>query len=761
MKLRGILLILGLLTLFSVILGGYFYHSAVGKAEFEKAEFQAASHMEVIKSLVNSFLVDKLKILKALSGLRELKQVLVNFNELSLNNTNLVLDNFKDSIGDCVIYVMDMQGKAISSSNRDTPESFVGKNYSFRPYFQQAANGSPFVYMALGVTSKKRGVYYSCPVYDQDKNRPVGVVVIKFPVKAIEKEITRSDFYFPGMVSMITNPQSVIFISNHKDLLYKRLWNIPEDNKIGKIAKQQQFGKESFEWAQFRLTGKNRAADQSGNKYLLYQNEIESLPGWNILHFYNFDMISKIVSTPNIRRIEHATIALCVLIGFTVLALYFMARLDIEKRINAEALLMESEEKFRSMFDQVLMGLALTETKTGRFVRVNEKYCNIVGYSKDDLYKISVMEIIHPDDRQLDSRYRERLNKGEVQNFSIEKRFIRKDNSIVWVNLTVSRLHGMDVQTNHHIAVIEDITQRKHTEDALLKSLSILDATFDATADGILVIDTKGHISTFNRKFVELWQIPGDIIELKDDALTLSFVMEQLEDSKGFLDKVNKIYSNPEMETFDELKFRDGRVFERISKPQRIKDTIVGRVWSFRDVTARFQNEAELRKLSSAVEQSPVSVVITDKEGNIEYVNPTFCNVTGYSHEEALGQNPRVLKSGYHTPDFYKELWETVLSGRVWIGDMKNKRKNGEDFWERVALAPLFNDSGIITAFVAVKEDISEQKQAEKTLKENYEVLERFRKAAVERELKMIKLKVEVNSLLSRSGQKKRYKSVV
>ncbi|MGD9174462.1 MAG: PAS domain S-box protein, partial [Desulfobacterales bacterium] len=131
-------------------------------------------------------------------------------------------------------------------------------------------------------------------------------------------------------------------------------------------------------------------------------------------------------------------------------------------------------------------------------------------------------------------------------------------------------------------------------------------------------------------------------------------------------------------------------------------------------ITKRVQEAtAELKKVSGAVEQSPVSVVITAKDGTIEYVNPTFSEVTGYSAEEAIGQNPRVLKSGDRPESFYEELWNTILSGNVWQGEFRNRKKNGEEFWESASISPIVNDGGEITHFVAVKEDITERKRAE------------------------------------------------
>jgi PAS domain S-box-containing protein len=128
------------------------------------------------------------------------------------------------------------------------------------------------------------------------------------------------------------------------------------------------------------------------------------------------------------------------------------------------------------------------------------------------------------------------------------------------------------------------------------------------------------------------------------------------------------------------------------------------------------ERTAELKKLSETVKQSPVTVVITDKNGTIEYVNPTFCEITGYSAKEAIGQNPRILKSGDYPESFYKDLWDTILSGRTWRGELLNRKKNDEEFWESASISPIKNDDGEITHFVAVKEDITAKKQMEEEL---------------------------------------------
>jgi PAS domain S-box-containing protein len=131
------------------------------------------------------------------------------------------------------------------------------------------------------------------------------------------------------------------------------------------------------------------------------------------------------------------------------------------------------------------------------------------------------------------------------------------------------------------------------------------------------------------------------------------------------------------------------------------------------------ERTAQLSKLSEAVEQSPVTVMITDKKGTIEYVNPSFSEVTGYSAKEAIGQNPHILKSGHHPDSFYKKLWETILSGKTWRGELLNRKKNGEEYWESTSISAIKNDEGDITHFVAVKQDITDQKRAEQAIWES------------------------------------------
>ena len=127
--------------------------------------------------------------------------------------------------------------------------------------------------------------------------------------------------------------------------------------------------------------------------------------------------------------------------------------------------------------------------------------------------------------------------------------------------------------------------------------------------------------------------------------------------------------------------------------------------------------EEEIHKLLHAIEQSPVVIMITNTAGNIEYVNPKFTQLTGYTKEEVIGKNPRILKSGETLPEEYKRLWDTVTSGGTWQGEFHNRKKCGKLFWESAAISPVRNAEGTITHFIAIKEDITEIKQNEQRVK--------------------------------------------
>ncbi len=190
MRLRTILLVLSLLAFLSASVGGSLYYNALHSASVKEADRQAVSRLVLIKKNISAFLSEYIKPVESLAGIGALYDLLNNpADRNALKTANTVLDHFKRSLDVQVCYLMDYQGNTVASSNRDASDSFVGKNFAFRPYFTQAFHSAPATYMAVGTTSGKRGVYFSYPVFDRQKESPIGLVVIKAPIDQIEKEL--------------------------------------------------------------------------------------------------------------------------------------------------------------------------------------------------------------------------------------------------------------------------------------------------------------------------------------------------------------------------------------------------------------------------------------------------------------------------------------------------------------------------------------------------------------------------------------------
>jgi diguanylate cyclase (GGDEF)-like protein/PAS domain S-box-containing protein len=182
-----------------------------------------------------------------------------------------------------------------------------------------------------------------------------------------------------------------------------------------------------------------------------------------------------------------------------------------------------------------------------------------------------------------------------------------------------------------------------------------------------------------------------------------------------FIDGISETY-------VDEIQLtcKDGSLIWTEVTSGFFKDESTGHIQAYgvaRDISERLQIEQQVRQLSQAVQQSPTSIVITSKDGDILYVNPKFTDVTGYSYEEALGKNPRILKTNMTPPEVHTELWHTLTCGKVWRGEFCNRKKNGELYWESASISPIFDRNRNISSYVAVKEDITERKNIDLALR--------------------------------------------
>ncbi|MDQ1256932.1 MAG: hypothetical protein QG656_1532, partial [Candidatus Hydrogenedentes bacterium] len=277
----------------------------------------------------------------------------------------------------------------------------------------------------------------------------------------------------------------------------------------------------------------------------------------------------------------------------------------------------------------------------------------------------------------------------------------------------IRKLEDKLVQLESANASLErEIAERKEAEEMLRKSEAELQCIFETPLHGVLAVDVHGKTIKVNRRFAEMWHISPSVLESKDKNLLLDCVQNQLIEPEVFIGKVQALYQSNE-EIMDTVAFKDGRIYERYSTPLMMADSIIGRVWFFRDITEHRRVEDERARLAMAVESIPEAVIVTDTEGTIQYVNPAFEQITGYARSETIGNNPRMLKSGKQDDAFYKRLWETVAGGQVWSDRFVNKRKDGTLYDEEATISPVLDAAGHTTHYVGIKRDISDRIAAE------------------------------------------------
>ncbi len=269
---------------------------------------------------------------------------------------------------------------------------------------------------------------------------------------------------------------------------------------------------------------------------------------------------------------------------------------EIVERKRAEEELREAELRYRTVSD-FTYDWEYWETPDGKLRYVSPSCERITGFTPKDFIDNPklIFEIIVPEDHNILEKHRHDAS-NLLSPQSIMFRIMRKDGKMSWME------HVCQPVTDNQGAFLgvrasnRDITIRKQAEEKLRNTLSLLSATLESTADGIIVVDREGKITSFNQKFLQMWHIPESVIASKDDRKVIDFVLGQLKDPETFLTKVLELYASDETESFDMVEFKDERIFERFSQPQKLGNSVVGRVWSFRDITKRKQAEDALRE---------------------------------------------------------------------------------------------------------------------------------------------------------------------
>jgi PAS domain S-box-containing protein len=462
MRLRLIILILAIFAFLSVATGGWLYYYSFQKAAFQTGETQAVAQLKLLTDQLATYLSEHDKSVRTLSRIRELRQVLVDTNLESIYKANQVLDMFTRSLEVDVCYLMDLNGNTLCSSNRNQPDSFVGHDFSFRPYFTSAVQGEPASYLALGVTSLKRGVYYSHPVYHPEIEKIMGVAVIKSSIEHLETTL----FSNPEHLLFFVSPNGIVFISNQPKYRFKLLWHL-DDKAKDRILNSRQFGNGPWEWSGFSPTDTpDRVLDENQQEFLYTSMPVPDYPLWQVVSLKNRKTLEKQMSAPFIRGIGPGVIFISCLAGILVFFLYQQAATEISQRKAAEEKLRISEERYRHIYHKTPIMLHSIDT-SGKIIRVSDHWLDVMGYDRTEVIGRHLTDFFTPESRKL--ALSEIFPRFFTTGFckDVPYTYVKKNHEPLDILLSCYGVRDKTGQVVRSLAVSVDVTEKNRTQKDL------------------------------------------------------------------------------------------------------------------------------------------------------------------------------------------------------------------------------------------------------------------------------------------------------
>jgi diguanylate cyclase (GGDEF)-like protein/PAS domain S-box-containing protein len=443
-------LILYLVLLSAVIGGGFFATEYLG----DMARREIVKENEATIALFSTHLTDEFKriegAVKALSGSPWIAPALISGKDQDIVNANAALDRYNSSMRTSASYLMDRTGKTIASSNRDDPDSFVGKSYRFRPYFVQAASGNRGRYFALGITSLKRGFYASFPVRDA-RGAIVGVIAIKTDLDDMEATLSgHSHFFF-------IDHHGVIFLSGIKEMLFKSLWPVGREAERALLASKQ-FGEKPFEAVFSQEIADGMDVTLKGKRYIVSRRVVDP-EGWSVVFMNPTERIFLYRSTGVI-----LTLLICTFIIIPLIVQY--------RTVRSAELLRSSEARFRELFNTMNSGVIIyrANDKGEEFIitDINPAGERISRVKRQEIVGKTVEEIF-PGVREI-GLFDVLQDSWKTGAHKFHPESLYRDNRIShWVENNVYRLTSGEI-----VAIYDDVTERKRMGDEI-RALSIMD----------------------------------------------------------------------------------------------------------------------------------------------------------------------------------------------------------------------------------------------------------------------------------------------
>ncbi|KAF7600706.1 MAG: two-component system response regulator [Candidatus Dactylopiibacterium carminicum] len=379
--------------------------------------------------------------------------------------------------------------------------------------------------------------------------------------------------------------------------------------------------------------------------------------------------------------------------------------------------LLNLEERFRATFEQAAVGIAHV-APDGRWLRVNRKLCEIVGYRYNELLKLTFQEITHPDDLDLDVGLVGRVLSGELNSYELEKRYITKGGEVVWIKLTVALVRNELGAAEYFISVIEDVGPRKAAEQALQESEERFRLIAATIPEAIWLIETLPlRYAYVSPAYEAIWQRPCDALYESPAAKLLA--LDEADRERVWQTEQQAMQAGQAFDVEYRVVRPDGSrrwVRERghpVTSPHGLAGRYVGITY---DITESRQADEHLRQAATVFESAREAVVITGPEGEILAVNQAFTEITGYAEAEVLGQDTHALRSDQHEPEFYSALQASLQRTGQWQGEVRNRRRSGELYLCWMTISSVLDEHHQVSRYVVLMTDISQQRRSEEQL---------------------------------------------
>jgi len=413
----------------------------------------------------------------------------------------------------------------------------------------------------------------------------------------------------------------------------------------------------------------------------------------------------------------------------------FCIDIDLSELKKAEKELEKSNEKFQTIFEQAPLGVALIDSYTGDIYDANPAYVSIVGRSIEELRTLDWMEITHPDDIQEDLGNMAAMNAGKTSGFAMQKRYIQPDGAVRWINMTIAPIQVGDENKPRHLCMIEDISENKkvslalqHSEENIRKSQCQLLNVINGAHLGYWDWDYKTGEHVVNDRWLSMLGLTQQNTENNisdwesrihpdDKEKIVKATQASIDSGDSYVSEFRMRHANGHWVWIQ----GSGGVVEydgASHDPIRLCGT-------YQDITERKKSEEKVQLLARVFSDTHEGIIITNVDKLIIDVNPAFCEITGYSWEDVIGQNPRILSSGKQGPVFYQNMWQQVEEQGHWQGEVWNRKKGGEIYAELLTISVLKDVDDNVVNYVGAFSDIttSKRQQEELSLMAHYDVL--------------------------------------